>query len=84
TVLVMGGSGDYFEVADQVILMENYRPYDVTKKAKEIAQESARQKEGGETFGDARKRVPARSSLNSQKGKKSKVTARGLHQIQYG
>ncbi|PFG03044.1 ABC-ATPase domain-containing protein [Bacillus sp. es.036] len=84
TVLVMGGSGDYFEVADQVILMENYRPYDVTKKAKEIAQESARQKEGGETFGDARKRVPERSSLNSQKGKKSKVTARGLHQIQYG
>jgi predicted ABC-class ATPase len=84
TVLVMGGSGDYFEVADQVILMENYRPYDVTNKAREIAQESVRQKEGGETFGDARKRVPEHSSLNSQKGKKSKVTARGLHQIQYG
>ena len=84
TVLVMGGSGDYFEVADQVILMENYLPYDVTNKAKEIAQESPRQKEGGETFGDARKRVPERSSLNSQKGKKSKVSARGLHQIQYG
>jgi predicted ABC-class ATPase len=84
TVLVMGGSGDYFEVADQVILMENYRPYDVTNKAREIAQDSVRQKEGGETFGDARKRVPERSSLNSQKGKKSKVTARGLNQIQYG
>ncbi|MGB7999810.1 MAG: ABC-ATPase domain-containing protein [Anaerobacillus sp.] len=86
TVLVMGGSGDYFDVADQVILMENYLPYDVTEKAKKISDESSRsrQKEGGETFGDMRKRVPEPSSLNSQKGKKSKVAAKGLYHIQYG
>ncbi|MCA0173518.1 ABC-ATPase domain-containing protein [Bacillus sp. RAR_GA_16] len=86
TVLVMGGSGDYFEVADQVILMENYLPYDVTDKAKKIVQESeqSRRAEGGEEFGDARKRIPEGHSLNSQKGKKAKVTAKGLHHIQFG
>ncbi|MBF0706950.1 ABC-ATPase domain-containing protein [Alkalihalobacillus hwajinpoensis] len=84
TVLVMGGSGDYFDVADQVILMENYLPYDVTDQARSIVKESERRHEGGERFGEARKRVPEQSSLNSKKGKKSKVTARGLHHIQFG
>ncbi len=86
TVLVMGGSGDYFDVADQVILMENYLPYDVTEQAKRISNESSRTRynEGGEKFGYLRKRVPEPSSLNSQKGKKSKVAAKGLSHIQYG
>jgi predicted ABC-class ATPase len=34
TILVMGGSGDYFDVADTVIAMENFQPQDVTEKAK--------------------------------------------------
>jgi predicted ABC-class ATPase len=37
TILVMGGSGDYFDVADTVIAMENFQPEDVTEKAKAIA-----------------------------------------------
>ncbi|MCF6097105.1 ABC-ATPase domain-containing protein [Thermovorax subterraneus] len=37
TVLVMGGSGDYFDVADCVIKMQDYRPYDVTEEARRIA-----------------------------------------------
>jgi predicted ABC-class ATPase len=37
TVLVMGGSGDYFQVADQVIQMTDYRPQDVTRRAQAIA-----------------------------------------------
>ncbi|HEX7063522.1 MAG TPA: ABC-ATPase domain-containing protein [Bacillales bacterium] len=86
TILVMGGSGDYFDVADRVVMMEQYRPFDVTRQAKEIAETrtSARQKEGGERFGEITKRTPLASSLNSRKGKKEKVTARGLKQIQYG
>ncbi len=36
SILVMGGSGDYLDVADTVILMDRYRPYDVTKEAREI------------------------------------------------
>ena len=37
TVLVMGGSGDYFDHADTVIQMDAYRPRDVTAEAKTIA-----------------------------------------------
>ncbi len=36
TVLVVGGSGDYLEVADTVIAMDHYLPRDVTQKAREI------------------------------------------------
>ncbi|GAA4948179.1 ABC-ATPase domain-containing protein [Streptomonospora halophila] len=39
TVLVMGGSGDYFDVADQVVMLDGYRPYDVTDRARELAAE---------------------------------------------
>jgi predicted ABC-class ATPase len=37
TVLVMGGCGDYFDVADRVIQLDAYRPYDVTARARELA-----------------------------------------------
>ncbi|MGM7700087.1 ABC-ATPase domain-containing protein [Pseudalkalibacillus sp. Hm43] len=86
TLLVMGGSGDYFDVADTVILMDQYRPFDVTNEAKEIARTSVsnRKREGGERFGEIQSRKPQASSLDSQKGKRSKVAARGLHTIQYG
>ncbi|MFC3995714.1 ABC-ATPase domain-containing protein [Nocardiopsis sediminis] len=39
TVLVMGGSGDYFDVADHVVMLDGYRPYDVTARARELAAE---------------------------------------------
>ncbi|WP_221568787.1 ABC-ATPase domain-containing protein [Alkalihalobacillus sp. TS-13] len=86
TLLVMGGSGDYFDVADTVILMDQYRPFDVTSEAKDIARNSIsnRKREGGERFGDVQSRKPQASSLDSRKGKRSKVAARGLHTIQYG
>jgi predicted ABC-class ATPase len=37
TVLVLGGSGDYLDVADRVIRMSEYLPADVTDTAAEIA-----------------------------------------------
>ncbi len=56
TVLVMGGSGDYFDVADTVIALDNFQPQVVTATAKAIAAQYAtgRQPEGGtltEPFG---------------------------------
>lgn len=36
--MVVGGSGDFFEVADNVIMMDNYQAYCVTEKAKAITQ----------------------------------------------
>jgi predicted ABC-class ATPase len=53
SILVMGGSGDYFDVADVVIALDNFQPSDVTKQAKALAQKypTARSHEGGERFG---------------------------------
>lgn len=40
TIIVVGSSGDYFSIADNVIMMDEYRVLDVTKKAKEISKNS--------------------------------------------
>ncbi|NEP61029.1 MAG: ATPase, partial [Symploca sp. SIO2G7] len=58
TVLIMGGSGDYFEVADCIITLDNYKAYDVTDRAKAIAAKhpSQRQGEGGQQFGNITQR----------------------------
>ncbi|NRB41729.1 MAG: ABC-ATPase domain-containing protein [Pseudomonadales bacterium] len=37
--VVMGGSGDFFDVADTVIMMDNYLPIDVSQQAKDLALE---------------------------------------------
>ncbi|WP_028648998.1 ABC-ATPase domain-containing protein [Nocardiopsis sp. CNT312] len=39
TVLVMGGSGDYFDVADHVVMLDAYHPHDVTDRARKLARE---------------------------------------------
>ena len=39
TVLVVGGSGDYFDVADTVLMLDEYTTSDVTAKAKALAAE---------------------------------------------
>ncbi len=37
TIIVVGSSGDYFDIADTVIQMDSYEPKDVTKIAKELS-----------------------------------------------
>ncbi len=37
TILVAGSSGDFFDIADLVIQMDNYEPFEVTKKAKALS-----------------------------------------------
>jgi predicted ABC-class ATPase len=37
SILVIGGSGEYFDVADTVIMMDKYVPIDVTGRAKAIS-----------------------------------------------
>jgi hypothetical protein len=41
SLLVIGGSGDYFDVADRVIMMESFAPKDVTHEAAGIARRFA-------------------------------------------
>lgn len=87
TVLVMGGSGDYFDVADTVIMMDEYRPCCVTEKAKEIAlrHEVKRRDEGGSSFGEFSQRKPKASSFDAHRGKREvKIDVKGLKGILYG
>ena len=39
SIIVAGSSGAYFHVADKVIQMKDYVPYDITKRAKEAAKD---------------------------------------------
>ncbi len=65
TILVMGGSGDYFAMADTVIAMEDYQPRIVTAQAKAIAQanQSQRRSEGGDKFGGITQRAVLPQSI---------------------
>lgn len=87
TILVMGGSGDYFAVADTVILMADYLAQDVTKEAKELdaRHPAQRQQEGGNSFGEVVARRPLAQSFDPSKGKRDvKIRARGLDTISFG
>ena len=77
TILVMGGSGNYFTVADTVIAMEDYQPQIVTEAAKAIARAdpSQRQQEGGKTFGKITPRAILPGSLPTPQREKGRNKA---------
>ncbi|MGI0488045.1 ABC-ATPase domain-containing protein [Pantanalinema rosaneae CENA516] len=68
TILVMGGSGDYFDVADTVIAMQEFQPQDVTQQAQAIAQDytTHRTPEGGQHFGTLTPRYLSRQPPTSE------------------
>ncbi|EAW37511.1 ABC-ATPase domain-containing protein [Lyngbya sp. PCC 8106] len=87
TILVMGGSGDYFDVADTVIGMDNFQPQELTAKAKEIAAEftTGRTTEGGEQFGQIRSRIPVTESLDPSHGRRDvRVKVRDVDEVTFG
>ena len=87
TVLVMGGSGDYFDVADQVVAMQEYRPQDVRRQVDRVLSEfpSLRQSEGGRDFGPLPSRIPLTESFDASKGRREvKINPKGLDQILFG
>lgn len=42
TLIVMGGSGDYLDVADQVLIMDSYRLVDATAQARQVCDSQPR------------------------------------------
>ena len=86
TVLVVGGCGDYFQVADTVLMMDEYRPKVATRDATAIAAKYplARKPEGGTCFGAISERVPLPAGIDPTRGGKVKVKARRLDEIQFG
>ncbi len=86
-ILVMGGCGDYFDVADTVIRMRDYRPEEVTGEAREIARTLPSQRGFGgvEPFRLPTGRVPDPRSINPLKGRgKVKIEAEGVDGIRFG
>lgn len=86
TIMVMGGSGDYFDVADEVIMMDQYLPYNVTKQAHDIAKDYPieRQKESEVLSTQSNQRAFLSKSLQVKKGKKKKIQAKGRQNILVG
>lgn len=87
TILVMGGSGDYFAVAHTVIAMHNFQPEDVTEKAKAIAQQytETRTPEGGENFGKIAPRIPLPESIDPSRGQRQvRLKVRDLDEMVFG
>ncbi len=71
TVIVVGGAGDYFDVADTVIGMRHYTPHDLSARAAQVAADirTLRKQEGG-PWSPLRERVPDPGSIDAQKGRK--------------
>lgn len=87
TVLVMGGSGDYFDVADTVIMMKDYLPHAVTEKAKEIARAYPTNRRVETRFPLSRvtPRIPLPESFDPSRGRREvKIDAKALDLILYG
>ena len=87
SVIVMGGSGDYFEVADAVIEMYAYQPRDVTQRAKEIAEASLseRRTELRSAMDAPTPRIPDPQSFDARRGRKEvKLSSRECEEIVFG
>jgi predicted ABC-class ATPase len=87
TILVMGGSGDYFDVANTVIAMENFQPQDVTEAAKSIALEyqTQRDAEGGQKFGKITARIPLTEGIDPSRGRREvKLKVRDVDEVVFG
>ena len=86
TILVLGGSGDYLDVADLVIMLEEYEPHEVTTRARTVAAEIRTQRTTGEearplTLSD---RKPLGRSFDPRRGGREKVRSHGLRELVYG
>jgi len=95
TVLVAGGSGDFFDLADCVVVMEAFRPSDATAAARDVARRYPRRAAptaapiaapiaAPPPFGPARPRVPLPGGFDAWRGRRERFGARGPDAVQYG
>jgi len=88
SVLVVGGAGDYLDVADTTIQMQSYRPRDVTRQAREIARatplgEAAPQPPGA--WPTPAPRIPDPRSLDASRGSRpERVRSVKTRMIEFG
>lgn len=86
TILVMGGCGDYFQVADRVLAMCEYKLTDVTAKARSICEEmpTTRQHDALTPF-NMSPRIPLGRSIDASSGRRDvKIDARSTAGLRFG
>ena len=81
TVIVAGSSGSYFHVADQVIQMKEYVPYDITRKAKQAAEAFPAMTGEKEPFPSFTKRRVPKPDPAIQKEDRVKLKAMGTSEL---
>jgi predicted ABC-class ATPase len=85
TVVVVGGVGDYLDVADHVILMEDYEPRDATNRAREVRERfPARVPPKSGAASRPRGRRVRASSIDLRRGRRETARGRGLYTIELG
>lgn len=84
TVLAMGGSGDYLDVADRVIMMAAYEPRDVTEEALRLRKPEAERRVEAESFPALRHRVCEPDSLSPEAKGKRRIKQRGADTLVLG
>ena len=80
TVMVMGGSGDYLDVADRVVLMDSYALRDATTEAAAVAAAQPRVSTALSQWPTAGARVPLPSPPRDRRGP-VRTRSRGLTQV---
>lgn len=78
TVMVMGGSGDYLDCADRVLMLDSYRCLDVTGRAREVVASMPRRLDDEDGFAMPEHRVPIRHRSNTDR---PKTKSSGLDEI---
>ncbi|WP_179537012.1 ABC-ATPase domain-containing protein [Actinopolyspora biskrensis] len=81
TVMVMGGSGDYMDVADRVLMLDSYRCHEVTERARGLASTPTGRHREAETFPAVRSRMPDPRSIDTDR---PKVRSRGTDALTLG
>ena len=85
TVVVVGGVGDYLDVADRVILLEDYVPSDATPRAREVTERfPPRAPLVPREARPPRERDIDASLVDLRRGKRHTARGRGLHTIELG
>jgi len=85
TVVVVGGVGDYLDVADRVILLEDYAATDATRSAREVVGRfPPRAPMQARDIHLPRPRRLRASSLDLRRGRRETARGRGLHTVELG
>lgn len=85
SIVVMGGSGDYLDIADQVLLLESYDTREVTERARGIAATPTGRDVEADDFGPIRaRRIKAGSVDSRARNGKTRIRNRGTDTLTFG